>query len=184
MEPNTVFAKYPPVIPDDDASAEMQDMIDATTAEAGYRHYEVSAYAKPNRQARHNLNYWQFGDYLGIGAGAHSKISFPHRILRQARYKQPTSYLQHAQAGNPVQEEREIGRDELGFEFMLNALRLTEGFETHLFAERTGMTINAIDKALNEAEVKGLLYRDHKIIRPTQLGQRFLNDLQQMFLSD
>ncbi|MGV3742435.1 MAG: radical SAM family heme chaperone HemW [Burkholderiaceae bacterium] len=184
MVPNTVFAKYPPNVPDDDASAEMQDMIDAMPAEAGYCHYEVSAYAKPNRQARHNLNYWQFGDYLGIGAGAHSKISFPHRVLRQARYKQPASYLQHAQAGNPVQEEREIGRDELGFEFMLNALRLTEGFETHLFAERTGMTINAIDKALNEAEAKGLLYRDHKIIRPTQLGQRFLNNLQQMFLSD
>ena len=184
MEPNTVFAKYPPNVPDDDASAEMQDMIDAMTAEAGYRHYEVSAYAKPNRQARHNLNYWQFGDYLGIGAGAHSKISFPHRVLRQARYKQPASYMQHAQAGTPVQDEREIGRDELGFEFMLNALRLTEGFETHLFAERTGMTINAIDKALNAAEAKGLLYRDHKIIRPTQLGQRFLNDLQQMFLSD
>ncbi|MDQ9171809.1 radical SAM family heme chaperone HemW [Oxalobacteraceae bacterium R-40] len=184
MEPNTVFAKYPPVVPDDDTSADMQDMIEAMTAEAGYRHYEVSAYSKPGRQARHNLNYWQFGDYLGIGAGAHSKISFPHRILRQARYKQPASYLQHAQMGNPVQEEREIGRNELGFEFMLNALRLTEGFETHLFAERTGLTLNAIDKALNEAEAKGLIYRDHKVIRPTEFGQRFLNDLQQIFLSD
>jgi putative oxygen-independent coproporphyrinogen III oxidase len=184
MEPNTVFAKYPPTVPDDDASAEMQDMIKAMTIEAGYRHYEVSAYAKPNRQARHNLNYWQFGDYLGVGAGAHSKISFPHRVLRQARYKQPSSYLQHAQAGNAIQEEREIARDELGFEFMLNALRLTEGFETHFFAERTGLTLNTIDKALNEAEAKGLLYRDHKIIRPTEFGQRFLNDLQQIFLGD
>jgi oxygen-independent coproporphyrinogen-3 oxidase len=184
MEPNTIFAKYPPAIPDDDASADMQDMIDAMTAEAGYRHYEVSAYATQGRQARHNLNYWQFGDYLGIGAGAHSKISFPHRILRQARYKQPNSYLQHAQAGNAVQEERELGRNELGFEFMLNALRLTEGFEPHLFAERTGLALNAIDKSLDEAETKGLLYRDHKLIRPTQLGQRFLNDLQQMFLHD
>lgn len=184
MEPNTVFAKYPPAVPDDDASADMQDLIDAMTAEAGYRHYEVSAYARQGRQARHNLNYWQFGDYLGIGAGAHSKISFPHRILRQARYKQPNSYLQHAQAGNAVQEERELGRNELGFEFMLNALRLTEGFEPHLFAERTGLTLNAIDKSLDAAEAKGLLYRDHKLIRPTQLGQRFLNDLQQMFLHD
>jgi putative oxygen-independent coproporphyrinogen III oxidase len=184
MEPNTVFAKYPPIVPDDDASADMQDMIDAMAAEAGYRHYEVSAYARQGRQARHNLNYWQFGDYLGIGAGAHSKISFPHRILRQARYKQPNSYLQNVQSGNAVQEERELGRNELGFEFMLNALRLTEGFEPHLFAERTGLALNAIDKSLNEAEVKGLLYRDHKLIRPTQLGQRFLNDLQQMFLQD
>jgi putative oxygen-independent coproporphyrinogen III oxidase len=184
MEPNTVFAKYPPAVPDDDASADMQDAIGAMTDEAGYRHYEVSAYARQGRQARHNLNYWQFGDYLGIGAGAHSKISFPHRILRQARYKQPNSYLQHAQAGNAVQEERELARNELGFEFMLNALRLTEGFEPHLFAERTGLTLNAIDKSLDEAEAKGLLYRDHKLIRPTQLGQRFLNDLQQMFLHD
>ncbi len=184
MEPNTVFAKYPPAVPDDDASADMQDMIEAMTNEAGYRHYEVSAYAKPGRQARHNLNYWQFGDYLGIGAGAHSKISFPHRILRQARYKQPNSYLQHALAGNAVHEENEIRRHELGFEFMLNSLRLLDGFETNLFAERTGLTLNAIDKSLNEAEAKGLLYRDHKIICPTELGQRFLNDLQQMFLMD
>lgn len=184
LEPNTVFAKYPPAIPDDDTSADMQDMIEVMTSDAGYKHYEVSAYAKAGRQARHNLNYWQFGDYLGIGAGAHSKISFPHRVLRQARYKQPASYLQQAQAGNAIQEEREIGRNELGFEFMLNALRLTDGFETHLFAERTGLTLNVIEKALNDAEKKGLLYRDHKIIRPTELGQRFLNDLQQMFLSD
>jgi oxygen-independent coproporphyrinogen-3 oxidase len=184
LEPNTVFAKYPPAVPDDDASAEMQDMIEAQTAAAGYGHYEVSAYAQPGRRARHNLNYWQFGDYLGIGAGAHSKISFPHRIIRQARYKHPNSYLENVRAGRPVHEELEIGRDELGFEFMLNALRLTEGFEVNLFAERTGLTVNAIELALNAAESKGLLYRDHKIIRPTELGRRFLNDLQQMFLQD
>ncbi|HJV82201.1 radical SAM family heme chaperone HemW [Noviherbaspirillum sp.] len=183
LEPNTYFAKYPPVVPDDDASAEMQDMIQELTGDAGYQHYEVSAYAQPNRQARHNLNYWQFGDYLGIGAGAHSKISFPHRIVRQMRYKQPKSYMEQVQAGRPVQEEFEVGRNELGFEFMLNALRLNNGFETHLFAERTGLTINAIEKALNAAEAKGLLYRDHKIIKPTELGQRFLNDLQQLFLN-
>jgi putative oxygen-independent coproporphyrinogen III oxidase len=182
MEPNTVFAKYPPSVPDDDASAEMQDLIEDVTAAAGYGHYEVSAYAQPARQARHNLNYWQFGDYLGIGAGAHSKLSFPHRVLRQMRYKQPKAYFEHIRSGNPVQEEIEIGRADLGFEFMLNALRLTDGFEVNLFAERTGLTINAIETALNQAENKGLLYRDHKIIRPTALGRRFLNDLQEMFL--
>lgn len=184
LEPNTVFAKYPPAVPDDDTSATMQDMIGEQTVAAGYGHYEVSAYAKPGRQARHNLNYWRFGDYLGIGAGAHSKISFPHRIIRQARYKQPASYLRHAKEGNPVQEESEIGRDALGFEFMLNTLRLVDGFEPNLFAERTGLTMNAIEKPLAQAEARGLLLRDHRLIRPTDLGQRFLNDLQQVFLTD
>jgi len=183
MEPNTVFAKYPPALPDDDLSADMQDMILEATARAGYQHYEVSAYAQPGHRAKHNLNYWQFGDYLGIGAGAHSKISFPHRVLRQARYKQPGSFIEAAKRGNPVQEEHEIGRGEMGFEFMLNALRLTDGFDPNLFGERTGMNIGAITKALNEAEAKGLLYRDYKLIRPTELGQRFLNDLQEMFLA-
>jgi len=184
LEPNTLFAKHPPVIPDDDASADMQDMIEAATSAAGYGHYEVSAYAQTGRQARHNLNYWQFGDYLGIGAGAHSKLSFPHRVVRQARYKQPKAYLEHMQTGNAIQQEAEIGRDALGFEFMLNALRLQDGFEPNLFAERSGMSINAIEKPLNAAEAKGLLYRDHQLIKPTQLGMRFLNDLQQMFLLD
>ena len=184
MEPNTVFAKYPPQLPDDDTSADMQDMIAEVTAAAGYEHYEVSAYAHKGRRARHNLNYWQFGDYLGIGAGAHSKISFPHRILRQARFKQPASFIEAARRGNPVQEEREIGRADMGFEFMLNALRLVDGFDPNLFGERTGMSISTIAKALNEAEAKGLLYRDHKLIRPTELGQRFLNDLQEMFLAE
>ncbi|GGC23985.1 radical SAM family heme chaperone HemW [Pseudoduganella buxea] len=183
MEPNTVFAKYPPTLPDDDASADMQDMIAQMTGDAGYGHYEVSAYARPGHRARHNLNYWQFGDYLGIGAGAHSKLSFPHRVLRQARYKQPKSYMEQVAAGTPVQEEREIGRDEMGFEFMLNTLRLQEGFAPNLFAERTGLALNTIEKQLNAAEAKGLLYRDHEIIRPTELGQRFLNDLQEMFLT-
>jgi oxygen-independent coproporphyrinogen-3 oxidase len=182
LEPNTLFAKYPPALPDDDASADIADMIAAEAAAAGYGQYEVSAYAQPGRRARHNLNYWQFGDYLGIGAGAHSKISFPHRVLRQARYKQPKAYMEAVAAGNPVQEEYEIGRDDMGFEFMLNALRLSGGFEPNLFGERTGLTINAVGQALDEAEAKGLLYRDHQIIRPTELGRRFLNDLQQMFL--
>jgi oxygen-independent coproporphyrinogen-3 oxidase len=184
MEPNTVFAKYPPQLPSDDESADIQDMILETMAGAGYEHYEVSAYAKPGRRARHNLNYWQFGDYLGIGAGAHSKLSFPHRVLRQVRYKQPASFIEAARQGNAVSEEHEIGRADMGFEFMLNLLRLTEGFDPNLFGERTGLSINAIDKALNAAEAKGLLYRDFRLIKPTELGQRFLNDLQEMFLAE
>jgi putative oxygen-independent coproporphyrinogen III oxidase len=184
MEPNTEFAKYPPALPDDDASAEMQDMIAARTAAAGFQHYEVSAYAQPGRQARHNLNYWQFGDYLGVGAGAHSKISFPHRIVRQARFKMPATYMQQAMAGNAVHQENEVSRSELGFEFMLNALRLTGGVEARMFAERTGLSLNAIDARLDAAEARGLLYRDHMVIRPTALGQRFLNDLQEMFLPE
>ena len=183
MEPNTLFAKYPPSLPDDDASADMQDMIAELTAANGYRQYEVSAYAKEGHRARHNLNYWEFGDYLGIGAGAHSKISFPHRILRQARYKQPKAYMEQVKLGAPVQEEYEIAREDMGFEFMLNTLRLHGGFDPNLFGERTGLSLNAIEKNLNAAEAKGLLYRDYKVIRPTELGQRFLNDLQQMFLT-
>lgn len=184
MEPNTVFAKFPPPLPDDDTSAAMQEMLASETADAGYAQYEISAYAKPGRRARHNLNYWEFGDYLGIGAGAHSKISFPHRVVRQARYKQPATYMLHAVAGNAIAEENEIGRAELGFEFMLNALRLTGGIEVRMFHERTGLSLNVVEQALNQAESKKLLYRDHKQIRPTELGLRFLNDLQQIFLPD
>jgi oxygen-independent coproporphyrinogen-3 oxidase len=183
MEANTVFAKYPPALPSDDESADIQDMILETMAGAGYEHYEVSAYAKPGRRARHNLNYWTFGDYLGIGAGAHSKLSFPHRVLRQARFKQPASFMEAAKQGNAVSEEHEIARADMGFEFMLNTLRLVDGFDPNLFFERTGVPINAIDKPLDAAEAKGLIYRDFKLIKPTELGQRFLNDLQEMFLA-
>ena len=184
IEPNTVFAKFPPAVPDDDLSAEMQEMIDQQTAMAGYKHYEVSAFAQLGRRARHNLNYWEFGDYLGIGAGAHSKLSFPHRIVRQARYKQPGTYMQQAASGNAVFEEAEISREALGFEFMLNALRLTSGFESRLFAERTGLPLQVIERALADAQSRGLLTCDHRTIQPTPLGQRFLNDLQQMFLPE
>jgi putative oxygen-independent coproporphyrinogen III oxidase len=184
MEANTVFAKYPPELPDDDASAAMQQMLIEKTASAGFQNYEISAYARDGRRARHNLNYWEFGDYLGIGAGAHSKLSFPHRIIRQARHKQPAGYMQHAMSGNAVFEENEISREDLGFEFMINALRLTDGFEVRQFGERTGLPLQTIETALNQAEAKGLLYRDHLKIAPTSLGRRFLNDLQQIFLPD
>ncbi|MES2070362.1 MAG: radical SAM family heme chaperone HemW [Pseudomonadota bacterium] len=182
LEPNTYFAKYPPVIPDDDLSTDMQELIQARMSAAGYVNYEVSAYAKPGRESRHNLNYWNFGDYLGIGAGAHSKLSFPHRVVRQARYKQPKAFMDGALRGAAVQESVEIARHEMGFEFMLNALRLNEGFAANLFYERTGLLLNNIEKELSLAEQKGLLYRDHQRIKPTELGKRFLNDLQQLFL--
>lgn len=184
LEPNTLFAKFPPPLPDDDASADMQDWIHARMGAAGYEHYEVSAYAKPHRQCKHNLNYWRFGDYLGIGAGAHSKLSFAHRIVRQARYKHPATFIAEARAGKAVQEEREVAVRELPFEFMLNALRLAEGFPVHRFVERTGLTMTAIEPALAEAERRALIVRDHERIAPTPLGQRFLNDLQALFLEE
>ena len=184
LEPNTYFAKFPPAIPDDDLSAEMQDLIHEKMAGEGYRNYEVSAYARQGHESRHNQNYWNFGDYLGIGAGAHSKLSFPHRIVRQARYKQPKAFMDAALAGNAVQESNEIAAHDLPFEFMLNALRLNQGFPVNLFQERTGLLINSIEKELSEAERKGLLTRDHQTIAPTERGRMFLNDLQQIFLRD
>ena len=184
LEPNTYFAKFPPTIPDDDLSAEMQDLIHERMEMAGYRNYEVSAYAQLGRESKHNQNYWNFGDYLGIGAGAHSKLSFPHRIVRQARYKQPKAFIEASMSGNAVQESVEISAQDLPFEFMLNALRLNQGFPVNLFQERTGLLINSIEKELAEAERKGLLTRDHQTITPTTMGKLFLNDLQQLFLKD
>ncbi|MEX3606611.1 MAG: radical SAM family heme chaperone HemW [Burkholderia sp.] len=184
LEPNTLFAKFPPAVPDDDASADMQEWIHERTAQASYGRYEVSAYARPNRQCKHNLNYWRFGDYLGIGAGAHTKLSFPNRILRQARYKHPATYMEQAMAGTPVQEEREARPRDLPFEFMLNTLRLAEGFPVASYTERTGLPLSAIEPALVEAERRGLIARDYERIAPTPLGQRFLNDLQELFLRD
>ena len=163
-------------------SAEMQDEITVMMTAAGYENYEVSAYAKPKSQARHNLNYWQFGDYLGIGAGAHSKLSFPHRVVREMRHKNPTTYMEAVAQGQEIQQSAEIEADAMGFEFMLNTLRLTDGFPVNLFAERTGMAITTVAQTLDRAEQKGLLYRDHQVIRATELGRRFLNDLQEMFL--
>jgi coproporphyrinogen III oxidase-like Fe-S oxidoreductase len=164
----------------------MQDWIYERTRAAGYGRYEVSAYAQPHRQSRHNLNYWRFGDYLGIGAGAHTKLSFPSKILRQARFKHPVSYMDQAlsPADSPVQEGREVGPRDLPFEFMLNTLRLVEGFPVHSFVERTGLALSSIEPALVEAEKRGLITRDFERIAPTELGQRFLNDLQELFLKD
>jgi oxygen-independent coproporphyrinogen-3 oxidase len=184
LEPNTVFAKYPPKLPDEDTVAAIGEWIEARTAEAGYQHYEVSAYARPGHRCRHNLNYWQFGDYLGIGAGAHSKLSFPHRIVRQVRFRQPMSYLQNARLGRFVAESVEVGRADLAFEFMLNALRLDEGFAPTLFTERTGLALSQIGRRLDTAESRGLIVRDHRRIAPTPLGRRFLSNLQSLFLPE
>ncbi|HEY6239940.1 MAG TPA: radical SAM family heme chaperone HemW [Burkholderiales bacterium] len=182
LEPNTHFHRHPPVLPDEDAAAAMQDAIAEALAGDGYVHYETSAWAKPGHECRHNLNYWRFGDYLGIGAGAHGKLSFRDRITRASRWKQPKEYLERVAEGRPVQESREIGRADLVFEFMMNALRLTEGFPVASFVERTGLQITAAERPLREAEARGLILRDHERIRPSDLGQRFLNDLLQLFL--
>ena len=182
IEPNTHFHRHPPALPDEDASAAMQDAIGEALERGGYVHYETSAWARPGRECRHNLNYWRFGDYLGIGAGAHSKLSFPDRVTRSARWKQPKQYLARVAEGRPVEESHEIGREDLVFEFMMNALRLTGGFPAGLFAERTGLQIALAEKPLREAEARGLIVRDHERIAPSALGQRFLNDLLQLFL--
>lgn len=183
LEPNTQFHRNPPSLPDGDASSDMQQRIEEMLAGQGYRHYETSAFAQPKKQSRHNLNYWQFGDYLGIGAGAHSKLSFPGRVIRQIRHKQPQAYLQQVAQDTPIQTEHEVARDELTFEFMMNALRLNDGFDSLLFNERTSLPLSGIRRELDHAEQRGLLLRDHQRIAPTQLGQRFLNDLLEMFLA-
>jgi oxygen-independent coproporphyrinogen-3 oxidase len=182
LEPNTVFAKYPPPLPDEDAAAAMHDWIEQRLAAAGFRHYEISAYARPERNCRHNVNYWTFGDYLGIGAGAHSKISFPHRVLRQSRLRQPESYLAARATGEFLAESLEVARAELPFEFMLNALRLEDGATRTLFAQRTGVPVSQIDPVVERAQARGLMACAPDLLVATSLGRRFLSDLQSMFL--
>ncbi|MBL8505510.1 MAG: oxygen-independent coproporphyrinogen III oxidase-like protein [Methylobacillus glycogenes] len=198
LEPNTPFHRTPPVLPDDDTSASMQEAIEDILIGHGYQHYETSAFARPGKQCRHNQNYWLFGDYLGIGAGAHSKLSFHDRITRESRHKHPRQYLQHAAQGNAMDQQWSIPRDELPFEFMMNALRLTSGFSAELFEQRTGLALSEIEDTLQLAISKGLLSRtqisqapNHVVgaenlssatIAPTALGQRFLNELLQLFL--
>ncbi|HQC85295.1 MAG TPA: radical SAM family heme chaperone HemW, partial [Rhodoferax sp.] len=184
IEPNTYFAKYPPSIPEDDTAYAMLDHITELTAAAGLDRYEVSGYARAGHRCRHNLNYWQFGDYLGLGAGAHSKLSFAHRVVRQVRLRDPQRYLERALQGNAVAQDEEVSRADLPFEFMLNALRLRHGFGLREFTERTGLPVTAIQRALEEAETKGLIERDFARVRPTQRGFDFLSDLQALFLSN
>jgi oxygen-independent coproporphyrinogen-3 oxidase len=182
IEPNTFFAKHPPQVPDDDLSSQMLDLITERTASVGLQRYEVSAFAQPGHRCQHNLNYWQFGDYLGIGAGAHSKLSFPHRVVRQVRYRDPARYMDQAEAGAAITQDDEVARDQLPFEFMLNALRLKEGFEIVRFTERTGLPLTAIQAPLQQAEDKGLIERDWQWVKPTARGFDFLSDLQALFL--
>jgi oxygen-independent coproporphyrinogen-3 oxidase len=162
----------------------MLDRITELTGLAGLDRYEVSAYARQGHACRHNLNYWQFGDYLGIGAGAHSKLSFAHRVVRQVRMREPRLYMERALAGNALAQDEEVSRADLPFEFMLNALRLRHGFGLRDFSERTGLPMTAIEAALTRAESKGLVERDFARVRPTQRGFDFLSDLQELFLSN
>ena len=182
IEANTYFAKFPPVIPEEDTAYAMLDKITEITEAAGLQRYEVSAYAKAGHRCFHNLNYWQFGDYLGIGAGAHSKLSFAHRVVRQTRFREPKLYMDKALEGNAVTQDIEVSRAELPFEFMLNALRLRDGFKLQDFVEKTGLPFTAIAQGLDEAERKGLIERDFVRVKPTERGFDFLNDLQSLFL--
>jgi oxygen-independent coproporphyrinogen-3 oxidase len=182
IEPNTLFAKHPPALPEDDEAYEMMDRITERTAAADLGRYEVSAYAKPGHACAHNLNYWQFGDYLGIGAGAHSKLSFAHRIVRQVRFREPQLYMKQAMTGEPVTQSEDVAREDLPFEFMLNALRLKDGFALSDYMERTGLALTSIQKGLKQAEEQGLIARDWTRVWPTDKGFDFLSDLQALFL--
>ena len=186
IEPNTVFAKYPPALPEEDTAYDMLDAITERTQEAGMQRYEVSAYARDGHRCRHNLNYWKFGDYLGIGAGAHSKLSFAHRMVRQVRNRDPALYMRHAlDASRPdraVALCEEVTRRDLPFEFMLNALRLKHGFALADFQHYTGLPLSAIEAALQRAQEQGLLTRDFARVTPTERGFDFLSDLQSLFL--
>jgi len=182
LEPNTLFHAQPPELPDEDVLATMQETLQAELAGAGFAQYEVSAYARDRCRCRHNLNYWQFGDYLGIGAGAHAKITAADHITRLWKVKQPRNYL--ATAGTPgvLGGDQRLATQDVAFEFMLNALRLTEGFASALFAERTGLPFVTITPALDQAARRGLIESTHEFIRPTVIGRRFLNDLVAQFL--
>jgi putative oxygen-independent coproporphyrinogen III oxidase len=184
LEPNTYFHRYPPVLPDEDLSAEMQEESEALLTESGFEHYEVSAYAKPFARAQHNLNYWMFGDYLGIGAGAHGKLSFPDNILRQQRYKQPEQYMQQALAGKAIQLENQVTSTDIGFEFMLNALRLKEGVPSSLFAAHTGYPLKLLESVLLKAQDRGWIESDPTKLKATELGFQYLNNLLELFLPE
>jgi putative oxygen-independent coproporphyrinogen III oxidase len=184
LEPNTYFAKYPPALPPEDEAWDMLDRITELTGEAGLQRYEVSAYARAGHRSWHNTNYWQFGDYLGIGAGAHSKLSFAHRVGRPVRVREPRLYMERALAGNAVVSADEVSRAELPFEFMLNAMRLKEGFSLQQYMERTGLPLSSIEPGLAQAAQKGLIARDATRVWPTDRGFDFLSDLQALFLAD
>ena len=185
IEPNTAFAQQPPShLPDDDTASDMMDLLMAHTQAAGLQRYEVSAYARPGHRCTHNLNYWTFGDYLGIGAGAHSKLSFHDRIERQVRWREPATYMAQALQGQAISNQHQVAPGARPFEYMLNALRLVDGFAMAEFTERTGLGLNTIQRELQAAENKGLLCRDLQHAWPTAKGLDFLSDLQALFLQD
>ncbi|MCA0395650.1 MAG: radical SAM family heme chaperone HemW [Proteobacteria bacterium] len=187
LEPNTVFAARPPQgLPDDDAAWDMQEHCQALLAEAGFAQYEVSAYARPGRQCAHNLNYWRFGDYLGIGAGAHGKLTLgsEQAILRRWKVKHPTAWLAAAGRADAIGGDERIAPQQRPFEFMLNVLRLVEGFSLSGFEARCGVPASAIAAPLAEAEARGWLCRDDDQVRPSALGRRFTNDVIALFLED
>lgn len=182
IEPNTAFDRNPPQVPNDDASCEMQERIEEILAANGYENYETSAFAQVGKQCKHNLNYWTFGDYLGIGAGAHSKLSFHDKIIRQSRHKHPKRYMENAEKGLAVDQEWQIAQKDLSFEFMMNAMRLTDGVPVDLFQQRTGMPLITLQRNIKQAQDKGLLQISSEKMQPTQLGKRFLNELLTIFL--
>ena len=184
LEPNTFFHRHPPILPDDDLALDMQEHIEAELARAGLHHYEVSAYAAKGHESLHNSNYWRFGDYIGIGAGAHGKISQHNRIFRQTRFKHPNMYLDAMQKiGQAIESSVELTSDELPFEFMLNALRLRDGASVAEFQAATGLSITDLEPALSDAQARGLMDKQHDMLRVTDLGWRFLSDVQGMFLA-
>lgn len=181
LEPNTVFWNQPPVLPEDDTLWDIQEAGQALLAEHGYAQYEVSAYAQPGRAARHNLNYWSFGDFIGIGAGAHGKLSHPDgRIQRTWKTRLPKDYLNPAKPFKAG--EKDLGNEELPFEFLMNALRLTDGVDAALFAQRTGLDLSSLAEGRRQAEQSGLLQVEPSRLAATARGQLFLNDLLQYFL--
>ena len=183
LEPNTLFAKYPPALPDDDSAFDMLDHLMTALQKNGYGRYEVSSYAKIGHADQHNLNYWQFGDYIGIGAGAHGKISEHNRISRQMNERHPDSYMEKIfRDGHALIDERILDKDDLPFEYMLNALRLIDGVPTHAFHEKTGLQLAHINPMLEAAVKKGLLDTDPRTLKATPLGMQYLNDLQMLFL--
>ena len=183
LEPNTYFASFPPKLPSEEEIDAIFEQNLALLEAAGYRRYEISAYAQKDQECKHNLNYWRFGDYIGIGAGAHGKISFPEKITRQVRERHPETYMQAMETkGNALIEDREIPAKDLPFEFMLNTLRLTDGVDTVTFSERTGLSLNVVSKGLEDASKKGLLDLNPSKLKATEQGLRYLNNLQEMFL--
>lgn len=186
IEPNTLFHHHPPTVPDDDSLWEMQDACQAVLAKHGYAQYEISAYAKDKNQCQHNLNYWQFGDYLGIGAGAHGKLTNApeQKIHRSWKVKQPQDYLNKAINAERISGEKTLTREDAAFEFMMNALRLNNGFETEIFQQHVGLPISIIEKQLKQAEEKEWISWDLKRIKPTDSGRQYLNTLLELFIPD